>query len=253
MKERVLGMLTQLAKHLGAVTLALALPVIVAPIAPAAPQNANQAKPEGVTAEKVLSDFRNNLQKKAAEGDDVAKQNIHEFDSLSADQKSELGDYLLGEKQVNNPKEEDFEKDRSEKSVSRYSDGNFSWERRESVPQNSADELAQERRIWGTQTFNFLGIKIIEHKVTGSYSADGKPSQILSHDCAVARNYDPIAEVTTTKSSSYVFEDAASFSCTVRVKRGVPSPWGNVSWSTREGTHVLVGNGAGEVTRNGWQ
>ena len=30
----------------------------------------------------------------------MAKQNIHEFDSLSADQKSELGDYLLGEKQV---------------------------------------------------------------------------------------------------------------------------------------------------------
>ena len=172
---------------------------------------------------------------------------------MSAEQKTELGDYLSGKKQINNPEESDFKEDQSEGLLDHYSDGNFSWEQHESAAENSTNEAMQERRIWGTQTFNFLGIKIIEHKVSGSYSADGKPSQILSHDCTVTRNYDITAEVTTTKSSSYVFDNTANFSCTLRVKRGTPSRWGNIWWSTREGTHVVVGNGAGEVTRNGWQ
>ncbi len=135
-----------------------------------------------------------------------------------------------------------------------YSSGNFSWVWEETAPEEQPinQEVSDSvHHIYGSQILKFLGIRITEHQVYGSYVSDGKPNQILAHECAVKRNFDILSEITTTKSSSYVYGNAAYFSCQVRIKRGVPTPWGNVAWSTTERIHFIGGDGEGRVIRNG--
>ena len=44
----------------------------------------------------------------------------------------------------------------------------------------------------------------------------------------------------------------ATFLCAVEVKRGVPSPWEQISWSTKNATQGVVGDGNGNVINQGW-
>lgn len=112
----------------------------------------------------------------------------------------------------------------------------------------------QTYSVWATSAFLFAGIKISETKVAGTYTASGGTARsILSYSCTVTRNYDPLAEVSTDKSGSYIASGQATMECRVRVRRGVPTPWGQVSWSTKEAIQYLRANGYGGVVAHGWK
>ena len=209
---------------------------------------------DDISLEQVLLDFRANLEEKASAGDSVAHENIQEFDRLSEAQRTELADYLVGKSEVLPPKDENMKPESSDGVLPEYSSGNFSWIWEEATPEEPLINQEASESIYhisGRQTLKFLGIRITEHEVYGFYTSDGKPKEILAHECAVKRNYDIFTEITTAKSSSYVHGDGAYFSCQVRIKRGAPSPWGNIAWSTVERIHFIGGNGKGKVVRNG--
>lgn len=44
----------------------------------------------------------------------------------------------------------------------------------------------------------------------------------------------------------------ATGNCKVVVKRGAPTPWGTVAWSTYSSIQRLSARGSGAITFNGW-
>jgi hypothetical protein len=39
----------------------------------------------------------------------------------------------------------------------------------------------------------------------------------------------------------------------VSVKRGVPTPWGPIAWSTASNIQFVTGTGSGAVSSHGWR
>lgn len=197
----------------------------------------------------VLAEFRDNL---VLNGDDGA---VSSFDSLSIEQRSKLAGYFLGNgaTPTTPPSNAIVETDGT---VTTYTDGDFVWAVEDATtPATPAARAATvTRSIWGTQWFSFAGIKISETKVTLGYQANGSnATKVNSYGCTVTQNADPLAQITSSKSNSFISGGYATAKCKVVVKRGVPSPWGQVTWSTKEGIHVLTGNGGGSVINNGWE
>lgn len=226
----------------------LATSAIVLSVTALSPAAAFATEVDG-PASTVLSEFRDNL---VANGDEGA---VSSFDSLSPEQRSELTDYFLGNGASPASPPSDAVVD-TDGAITTYTDGDFVWAIEDAaIPTRpTARAAAVTRNIWGTQWFSFAGIKITETKVTLGYQANGaNATKVNSYGCTVVQNADPLAQVTSSKSNSFISGGKATAKCKVVVKRGVPSPWGQVTWSTKEGVQVLTGNGGGSVVKNGWE
>ncbi|WP_430867434.1 hypothetical protein [Demequina aurantiaca] len=207
-----------------------------------------------------LAEFRSDLAVDAARGDSEAKNSLYKFDNLSTDERSDLAAYFLGESP------EDISPDAREISYLKGSTeivevGDFTWE----TLSPTATKLSQEptvvakaaisgsKSISNTSTFKFAGVTITKTKVSGSYEyTGGSATKTLTYACTVVQNYQPFSDISTTKNGSYVSGGTADFGCKVVVKRGVPTPWGTIAWSTKEAIQFVRGNGNG-VTSSGWR
>ncbi|WP_216099687.1 hypothetical protein, partial [Curtobacterium sp. MMLR14_002] len=106
----------------------------------------------------------------------------------------------------------------------------------------------------GKQWFAFAGIRLTETKVSMSYQYSGTTARkMLGYSCTVVRNVQPFTEVRTSKSSGYISGGQATAKCKVVVKRGVPTPWGTVAWSTYSSIQRLSAKGNGAITYNRWE
>ncbi|MEZ2190214.1 hypothetical protein [Corynebacterium sp. CCM 9204] len=178
-----------------------------------------------------------NLEDAADGGDAVAAENLKALSELTVEEKQRLAEYLKG---------------------------GFESEFDNSVSEEQGDvrvTTSRERSSWGTSTkyisvrtyVTFINVKVMETQVTGIYEVgNGRVNRVLAHTCNVTRNYDLFSQVTTEKTGSYVSGNQASFLCNVTVKRGAPTPWGPISWSTRSATQFAVGNSRGHVVNSGW-
>lgn len=216
--------------------------------------------------ESALHDFRSSLVE-GSQTDPSAAADIERFDNLSNSQRQELARYLTGELEVVTPIAQSPQLGDGTSTTIR--EGNFTWKTVEKSAtgedllalqpvsgkgQFSTTATTTVKSIWATQYFTFAGIKISETKVSGSYNVrSSRATGIRSHTCNVVRNYDPFSGVSTSKNASYVSGGRAVFECLVSVKRGVPTPWGHISYSTRENVQYARGTGAGRVDAHGWR
>ena len=186
-------------------------------------------------SETALSQFRANL---------TAATDIAAFDTLTAEQRAELASYLLGESDPI-----------SQLSEAEPTDGDF--ELRISAPAStpgpSLMAAGSTRSVSAWQSFLFAGITISKTSVGETYYYSGaNATGIASYSCVVDANYDPFSQVTSAKSGAWISSGKAVAECRVTVKRGVPSPWGPISWSTASNIQYVSGNGYGNVTSHGW-
>ncbi|MDK8532199.1 hypothetical protein QP900_08820 [Corynebacterium marquesiae] len=192
----------------------------------------------------VLGEFASNLRMSAEDGDRQAMSDLSKFEQLSSDQRSELEAFLEG-KRVPNLNYGEGE--------TVATDGDFSRELKTS-PSVTFYAAGGSKHIESWDEFKFAGISVTKTKVSGSYET--KPgvgaTRILGHQCTVVHNYQPLTQVKTDKSNAYTSGGNATFLCAVEVKRGWPSPWGRISWSTKNATQGVVGNGNGKVINQGW-
>lgn len=199
----------------------------------------------------ALSEFRENL----VTNGDAAE--VSAFDALSVDQRSALAGYFFGNGMSPDSPTTDAIAE-SHGDTTTYTDGDFAWaiedEEKSASAAATSRAAAATRNISGNQWFSFAGIKISETKVSLSYQAIGKKAtKVNSYSCVVVKNADPLAQISSSKSNAYIAGDNATAKCKVVVKRGVPSPWGQITWSTKEGIQVLAGNGGGKVVKNTWE
>lgn len=206
--------------------------------------NSIQASEDPATA--ALDEFRANL---VAKGD---AEGVARFDAFTEAQRDELAQYLLGES-VNFTPPADATWDETGTATK----GGFSWE----IP-SGYDVAAQSDNIpvWGTQSFSFLGIPLIVVKNAMVYTVDWNSSKgwivtgVPSSRCTVVYNYDIYASVESVTNAAFVYGTyEAQNECKVTVRRGVPSPWGTIAWSTREAIHVLRADNTGWITRHAWE
>ncbi len=200
------------------------------------------------TTELALSEFRQNLVSEGAQ-EDLAK-----FDALTTAQEAELAEYLLGESVSATAPPADAEVEGN--GILSY--GDFEWG--SPVGNDAVAARGWGLPMWGTQWFSFAGISITQVKISLTFEMDFDPnygtvvSGIQSHSCQVQHNYDVFAEVTTTKDNAFTdgpYE--AEGQCLVRVKRGAPTPLGQITWSTKEAIHYLRADNTGWITGHGWK
>ena len=191
-------------------------------------------------ADSALSQFRANLTSAA----DIAA-----FDALTAEQQTELSAYLLGQTDP-----------LSELSDTTERSGDFELRTSTTTtltkPKSTAaaTAAAATRTVSAWQSFLFAGITISKTTVRETYYYSGaNATSIASYSCVVNANYDPFSTVTSSKSGAWVSSGKATAECKVTVKRGVPTPWGQVSWSTASNVQYVTGNGYGSVTSHGWR
>ncbi|QAY64996.1 hypothetical protein ET495_17395 (plasmid) [Xylanimonas allomyrinae] len=254
----------RLGKALGVTLACVSLSMTALPVAAAA-ELPEPAEPASL-ASSVLADFRETLAKRAATTGDEGVAELARFDALDDSQRAELADFFLG---IN----EDTVKPGATASAtiggdtSRVSEGNFTWESTEGSSDGAGSALtartartarsaptarATTKSVWVSHWFKFAGIKITEVKVAGTYTVSGgKATKINSYACTVVKNIDPMAEVTSSKNGSYIANGKANLECKITVKRGAPTPWGPIAWSTKEGIQFLRANGAGKVEASG--
>lgn len=183
----------------------------------------------------ALSQLRANL---------TASADIAAFDALSPAQEAELADYLLGEidpfagLSAASPRNGDFEL----RTVTA------------AEPAGGISARAATRSVSAWQSFLFAGITISKTTVRETYNYSGaNATSIAAYSCVVDANYDPYSQITVSKTGAYVSGGKATAECKVTVKRGVPTPWGPISWSTASNVQYVTGNGAGTVTSHGWR
>lgn len=183
----------------------------------------------------ALSQFRDNL---------AAASDIAAFDALTEEQRADLARYLLGETDP----------------LSQLSDSDphvGDFELRVGGPASaSITPLAAgaTRTVSAWQSFLFAGITISKTTVRETYLYSGaNATRIASYSCVVDANYDPFAEVSVARDGSWISSGKAIAQCKVTVKRGAPSPWGQVTWSTASNVQYVSGNGYGKVVSHGWR
>ncbi len=204
-----------------------------------------QSSADAATRQQALADFRAVLVASGATADVVR------FDALSTTQREELADYLVGESYSVTPPPNAVPDSNGALRV-----GDFSWA--QPAGGNSSNAKSRIKSMQGGQTFSFAGIVLIEVVIDLNYSVSSQPpygvSGVAGYDCFVTKDYDVLAEVSSVKSSAFVdgtWEIEAR--CKVTVKRGVPTPWGQITWSTKEQLHFLRGDNAGYVVDHGWK
>jgi hypothetical protein len=205
----------------------------------------------GSQGDLVLTQFREVLAERAA-ANPAGESDLEAFDALTADQRMDLADYFLGESETVEPTPNAEQSIAPDGSMT-YTDGDLSWGESALVPRQTM-AATTSRSVWGTQWFAFAGIKITETKVSGTFTTSGgKASAISSYACTVVQNLDPMTQVKAAKNAAYVSGGKAYFKCKVTVKRGAPTPWGQVTWSTREAIQYVRAGGSGVVEANGWE
>lgn len=218
-----------------------------APVNAATSTSATQSTSEP-TERAVLSEIREDLAASGTPADVAA------FDQLSAEQRDDLASYFLDPAVT-----DEVEADATEAAIGSNTvrtSGDFSWgeEDRVETGVSAAGTRAASRSSWGTQWFSFAGIKLSETKVSMSYEYSGTTARkMLGYSCTVTRNIQPFTNVTTSKSSGYVSGGQATAKCKVVVKRGAPTPWGTVAWSTYSAMQRLSAKGNGAITANRWE
>ena len=119
---------------------------------------------------------------------------------------------------------------------------------------SSVTAAGATRSVSAWQSFLFAGITISKTTVSETYYYSGtSATSIAAYSCAVNANYDPFSSVTTSKSGSYVSSGRATAECKVSVRRGVPTPWGPIAWSTESNVQFVTGTGGGSVYSHGWR
>ncbi len=187
-------------------------------------------------SESALSQFRDNL---------TSESDIAAFDALTEDQRVDLASYLLGETDP----------------LSQLSDaephaGDFELRTSAPIPSAGITPMAAgaTRTVSAWQSFLFAGITISKTTVRETYYYSGaNATGIASYSCVVNANYDPFAQVTAAKDGAWISSGKAIAECRVTVKRGAPSPWGQITWSTASNIQYVSGNGYGNVTSHGWR
>jgi hypothetical protein len=200
---------------------------------------AGAAEPAAENA--ALAQFRANL---------TAASEVASFDALTADQRTKLARYLLGESdpfaQLSGAS------DRAGDFAIRTSASTSVVKASPTDPTLTA--AASTRTVSAWQSFVFAGITISKTTVRETYYYSGaRATSIASYSCFVNANYDPFATVTTSKDGSWTSSGKATAECRVTVKRGVPTPWGPIAWSTASNVQYVTGNGYGSVTSHGWR
>lgn len=215
---------------------------------------ANESPSNNTNKDIVLNNFRNNLKEKARYGNKDNIEQLKRFDKLNANQRDELADYFLGNIFINTPQSSNYSHQSSQDDI--VTRGNFTWETERTSDSTSGIETRatkSTKHVKATQWFKFLGITISETKVSGTYLVSGgKAVSIKSYACTVLQNLDPLANISSSKNGSYISDGKATMECKVVVKRGAPTPWGGLNWSTREGIQYLTANGQGKVEEEGW-
>lgn len=203
------------------------------------------AIPAGATTlqreSELLNSFRINL---------IDQAEIARFDALSPEQQHELAQYLAGEihpfdsLSAQHPQAGNFE----------IQDGaSISVGNTKATPLAATASLAT-KTISAWQSYVFAGITISKTTVRETYTVSGANAvAIVSYSCIVDANYDPFAEVSSTKDGAWVSSGKATAECLVTVKRGTPTPWGQITWSTNSNIQFVTGNGYGGVTSHGWR
>lgn len=220
-----------------------------------APANAVTDTPSsGVSAARtpdaVLSEIRADLLASGATADITA------FDHLNEDQRQELASYFLDPAVASAVTANSTERALGPMTV--RTSGDFEWGEgaADAAVHDSAAGAtrAASRSSWGTQWFSFAGIRLTETKVSMSYEYSGTTARkMLGYSCTVVKNIQPFTQVTTSKSSGYISGGQATAKCKVVVKRGVPTPWGTIAWSTYSAIQRLSAKGNGAVTYNRWE
>jgi len=224
----------------------------------ATPANAATTTPAAVDADAprtpsaVLSAIRADLVASGASSDVAA------FDHLSAEQRHELASYFLNPAVASAATAASDERVFGPETV--RTSGDFEWgEVAPSAAVRNEDAAgvgtrAASRSSWGTQWFAFAGTRLTETKVSMSYEYSGTTARkMLGYSCTVVRNVQPFTQVTTSKSSGYISGGQATAKCKVVVKRGVPTPWGTIAWSTYSAVQRLSAKGNGAITYNRWE
>lgn len=213
----------------------------------ALPASAATGGPNGPAAPsraEVLDQIRNDL---ISDGD---AEELDAFDRLSVDQRDRLAAYFL------DPAEASKTMDRASGTTSGpvavRTSGDFEWG--DAAAGGSDDARAASGTSWGSQWFAFAGIRLSETKVSETYEYSGTTAKkMLGYSCSVVRNIQPFTEVKSSKSSGYISGGRATAKCKVVVKRGVPTPWGTVAWSTYSSIQRLSAKGNGAITANRWE
>lgn len=118
----------------------------------------------------------------------------------------------------------------------------------------AVSRAASTKTVSAWQSFTFAGITISKTTVRVTYEvSSGKAKKVASYSCIVNANYDIMAEVSSSKDGSWVSSGKATAECNVTVKRGAPTPWGQVTWSTASNVQFVTGSGSGAVTAHGWR
>lgn len=200
----------------------------------------------------VLSVLRGDLERSGSSADLAA------FDALDAGQRHELASYFLDPEMAERVAVDMAA--RANTSMTAGQDRGFqrggtrSPEPGQQQDEKGATISAASRTSSGTQWFAFAGIRLTETKVSETYEYSGSTARkLLGYSCTVVRNIQPFTQVSSSKNSGYISGGQATSKCKVVVKRGVPTPWGTIAWSTYSSIQRLSARGNGAVTFNGWQ
>lgn len=198
----------------------------------------------------VLEEFRAGLSDRIASGVDGAEAELALFDQLTDAQRDELTSILVSDGAVlTQPTEESTVTVETPTEVV-STDGDLTWTEETGVTGVAA--RAASRGVWHESTVAFAGITLNKVKVSGNYEySGGKATKVLGYSCVVLEALGPTQQVTSKKNTAYISGGKAYFKCKVTSRWGVPTPWGQISWSQRESIQFVRGGAAGYET-GGW-
>jgi hypothetical protein len=209
---------------------------------------------EQAQLDSALSQFRKGLTSQAP-SDNVAAQSVARFDALTPAKRKTLALYLLGQFTPNVMKSTIPAGGGQQSTV----DGDFQQVAQASDPVGPASgklfASAATYSVHSTadESFYFAGILISRTRVWADYTTgSGVVKSVQNYGCQVLNNYDIFSTISTSKAGQSLSGGSATFLCNVVVKRGVPTPWGTISWSTRTALQYLSVNGS-RVTGHGWR
>lgn len=208
--------------------------------------------------------MRATLVSAAASGQPDAAQSLTSFDRLTTTQRAELARYLLGERPMPTIPPARATVVRTGTSTTTAAEGDLSWTvttgttvmpvRALGVSTSAVTPMATTHNVhsYYDSSFTFAGVTIIKTRVWGDYkTGSGRVLSITDYGCQVVANYEPTAQVSTSKQSSVLSGGKATFKCYVVVSRGAPTPWGQIAWSTKSSYQYMQVNGPG-VEARGW-
>lgn len=102
------------------------------------------------------------------------------------------------------------------------------------------------------QTVKLAGITISKTRVWADYkTGSGVVKSVTDYGCQLVSSIDPFSSITTSKQSKVLSSGKATVKCAVVVRRGVPTPWGQISTTTRSAYQYMRVNGS-RIEAQGW-